>query len=231
MKKILTIIFILLLFSIALISCDNCKHNIEVIPGKEATCTEDGQYIHICKCGMTSTATDIPAKGHNFSDYVSNNDATTEADGTKTAKCEHCGAEDTIPDVGSRLLSDVKMIGTNPHVTGNIVSWEAVPNAKLYQVYRLKVGESSWVLLKNTGSLAYKDTDAEVGTKYYYKVRARNDKQITSMNIESVAAIRPIANVVMAGSNPHKTGNIISWNAVEGAKLYQVYRLRGGEAR
>ena len=42
MKKILTIIFILLLFSIALISCDNCKHNIEIIPGKEATCTEDG---------------------------------------------------------------------------------------------------------------------------------------------------------------------------------------------
>ena len=136
---------------------------------------------------------------------------------------------DVVVVAGSAKLEDVVMIGTNPHVTGNIVSWNAVEYAKFYQVYRLRVGQTTWELLTNTGSLAYKDTTAEIGVKYYYKVRARNNSQISSMNIASVSAIRPIANVVMAGTTPHRTGNIVSWNAVEGAKLYQVYRLRSGE--
>ena len=136
---------------------------------------------------------------------------------------------DILVEVVERPLADVEMIGTNPHITGNIVSWNAVEGAKFYQIYRLRSGDSTWELLKNTGSLAYKDETAEIGIKYYYKVRARNDSQISSMNIASVAAIRPIGNVVMAGAVAHRTGNIISWNAVEGAKLYQVYRLRSGE--
>jgi hypothetical protein len=40
---------------------------------------------------------------HSFTDYKSNNDATCEADGTKTATCDHCDAIDTQTDVGSKL--------------------------------------------------------------------------------------------------------------------------------
>ena len=35
------------------------------------------------------------APGHSFTNYVYNNDATCEEDGTKTAVCTHCGATDT----------------------------------------------------------------------------------------------------------------------------------------
>ena len=39
---------------------------------------------------------------HSFDKYVSNNDATYEADGTKTANCSNgCGCADTIIDLGS----------------------------------------------------------------------------------------------------------------------------------
>ena len=38
---------------------------------------------------------------HIFTNYISNNDATCTADGTKTAKCERCDATDTITDVSS----------------------------------------------------------------------------------------------------------------------------------
>lgn len=46
--------------------------------------------------------------GHSFDgqEYVSNNDATYESGGTKTAKCvryDQCGETHTIPDEGSRL--------------------------------------------------------------------------------------------------------------------------------
>ena len=40
---------------------------------------------------------------HSFTNYVSNNDATCTADGTKTAKCDGCDEKDTIADVGSML--------------------------------------------------------------------------------------------------------------------------------
>ena len=43
---------------------------------------------------------------HDFVEYISNNDATEEADGTKTATCEFCGATDTVVDEGSKLVSD-----------------------------------------------------------------------------------------------------------------------------
>ncbi len=38
---------------------------------------------------------------HSFTNYVSDNNATCVADGTKTAKCDNCTATDTVTDTGS----------------------------------------------------------------------------------------------------------------------------------
>lgn len=43
---------------------------------------------------------------HDFNEYISNNDATEDSDGTKTATCEFCGATDIVIDEGSKLESD-----------------------------------------------------------------------------------------------------------------------------
>ena len=43
---------------------------------------------------------------HLYGEYISNNDTTEEADGTKTATCEFCGATDTVVDEDSKLDSD-----------------------------------------------------------------------------------------------------------------------------
>ncbi len=73
-----------------------------------ATCMADGTESGVCtRCQQivkkTKAGTLDPNK-HDFTDYISNNDATCTADGTKTAKCAYgCGAEDTQPDVGSKL--------------------------------------------------------------------------------------------------------------------------------
>ena len=45
-------------------------------------------------------------KEHSFTNYISNNDATYDSDGTKTAKCDHCDATDTLPDPGSKLVRE-----------------------------------------------------------------------------------------------------------------------------
>lgn len=73
-----------------------------------ATCMADGTESGVCtRCQQivkkTKAGTLDPNK-HDFTDYISNNNATCTADGTKTAKCAYgCGAEDTQPDVGSKL--------------------------------------------------------------------------------------------------------------------------------
>ena len=41
--------------------------------------------------------------GHTITEYVSNNDATCEEDGTKTATCSVCGETDTVDDEGTAL--------------------------------------------------------------------------------------------------------------------------------
>ena len=40
-----------------------------------------------------------------FVEYIPNNDATKDADGTKTATCVVCAAKDTVVDEGSKLVN------------------------------------------------------------------------------------------------------------------------------
>ena len=50
----------------------------------------------------------VPATGHNYSNYLSNNDATCQKDGTKTAICSACGAIDTQNDPGTQIAHSYK---------------------------------------------------------------------------------------------------------------------------
>ena len=71
-----------------------------------ATCTADGVTIYTAEYdGKTDTKTvDTPATGHSFTDYVTDNNATCQKDGTKTAECDNgCGTTDTIADEGSKV--------------------------------------------------------------------------------------------------------------------------------
>lgn len=68
---------------------------------KAATCSESGVVTYTCSCGDSYTES-IPMTAHSYGDYVYNNDATTDADGTKTATCSVCGAADTVTAEGTK---------------------------------------------------------------------------------------------------------------------------------
>ena len=59
-------------------------------------------HWHAATCGHTDEKSGFAE--HSFGDYVSNNDATTEADGTKTRECSVCGYKDTVTDEGSKII-------------------------------------------------------------------------------------------------------------------------------
>ena len=75
-----------------------------------ATCTEKGVRTYTCTSSSHTKTEDIPALNHSLDgqEYVSNNDATCEQDGTKTARCVRygtggCMATDTVTDTDSKL--------------------------------------------------------------------------------------------------------------------------------
>ena len=75
-----------------------------------ATCTGKGVRTYTCTSSSHTKTEDIPALNHSFAgqEYVSDNNATCEQDGTKTAKCVRygtggCTETDTVTDTGSKL--------------------------------------------------------------------------------------------------------------------------------
>ena len=75
-----------------------------------ATCTGKGVRTYTCSSSSHTRTEDIPALNHSFAgqEYVSDNNATCEQDGTKTAKCVRygtggCTETDTVTDTGSKL--------------------------------------------------------------------------------------------------------------------------------
>ena len=85
-------------------------HKIVIDSMVEPTCTQTGlgEGKHCSECNEYDWTQELlPALGHDFINYVYNNDATTEADGTETAVCEHgCGATDTRVAAGTKLPKD-----------------------------------------------------------------------------------------------------------------------------
>ena len=76
-------------------------HNYTAAVTKAATCAEEGVTTYTCSCGHSYTEP-IAKTAHSFGDYIYNDDATTEADGTKTATCSVCGTTDTVTAEGTK---------------------------------------------------------------------------------------------------------------------------------
>ncbi len=88
---------------------ENCAKGVhtfgtEYIINTEPTCMKEGVRSKKCiiyGCVAESESVVIPALGHSFITYKSDENAKCEEDGTKTAKCERCEEYDTVVDVGS----------------------------------------------------------------------------------------------------------------------------------
>ena len=76
---------------------------------KPASCEVKASYFYSCSCGEKGKEHFEYGQelGHSFTNYVSNNNATYENDGTKTAVCDRdgCDEEHTIIDSGIMLQS------------------------------------------------------------------------------------------------------------------------------
>lgn len=117
--------------------------------------------------------------------------------------------------------------GSNVASSGKVrLTWNEVDGAVSYKVYRSTSKSSGYKLMKTvTGATSYTNTTAEPNTTYYYYVVAVNADGARSPKSSIVTRTCDCARPVVTVSNVASTGKIrLTWEKVEGAVKYQVYR-------
>lgn len=110
------------------------------------------------------------------------------------------------------------------------LTWNAVTGASGYQVYRATSSTGSYSYIKTTTYISYTNTSLTAGNTYYYKIRAYKTVGGTKVygKFSTMTSAKPIpatpTNLKSALVN--NTSAKISWDAVNGASGYKVYRAK-----
>ena len=160
--------------------------------GTEPKCEVKGGYdlVVYCKtCGaeLSREHKEIAALTHEFTDYVSDNNATYDSDGTKTAYCNHgCGATNKITDVGTKLQSGIAF--KTLAVDGNN-AYGKIPNAQTEFDFLTEIekkGNVSFNVSKNLAGddiIVSKTVEPAVGDNKYYILVYQNGELLSRYNV------------------------------------------------
>ena len=115
---------------------------------------------------------------------------------------------------------------SNNAKTGKVrLVWDAVEGAVEYKIYRATSKTGKYSLMYTTANTTYTNTKAEAGVTYYYKVVAVAKK--TAANSAASAVVSRTCDL----PQPKLTGKVnllgtpkLSWEKVDGAVAYKVYR-------
>ena len=134
----------------------------------------------------------------------------------------------TVEDPAEGLVAP-KITLSNVTSTGKIkISWDAVSGAKEYKLYCKTGSDGTYRLLTTTTKTTVTHTGAKAGSTYYYKVKAvdagGNESAYSNVSYRTCDLARPEITL----SNVASTGKIkVSWEAISGAKEYEVHRRTG----
>ena len=161
---------------------------------------------------------------------VSYTDKTAELGDTYYYKVKAVASKSAFNSAFSEIRSCLT-ICAQPTVTAKIVAvtgkpvlnWKAVTGATSYEIYRAE-NDGAFVLITTQTELSYTDENTVADGKYSYQVKAiaknsaLNSAESTSVTVTATCA-KPAANITLNGKKP-----MISWEPVEGATKYYVYR-------
>ena len=188
----------------------NCVRLTSVTIPKSVTDIE-GKAFYYCE-SLTDVYYDGTAADWAKVTVASGNDDMTNA-------ALHCAAVPAAP---------VVKIGNSTTSGKPVLTWNAVPGATSYKVYRATSQSGTYSLLGTVTTTSYTNTGAKEGTTYYYKVKAANGAgESAYSNVVSgkvVVTPRPAAPVVKIGNSSTSGKPMLTWNAVSGATSYKVYR-------
>ena len=198
-------------------------HTEIINKGVAATCTTsgktDGKYCSVCNIVIIAQTT-IPANGHTASVWIVDINSTCTSSGSRHKECTKCGEileTATISTIGHTAVKDAAVAATCTTAGKTEGSHCSVCNAVIKaQTIVPATGHTSseWII----------DTESTVsapGSKH---------KECTEcgevLETEVIPQLKP-ATPKVATTNEINGVNI-TWNAVDGAVKYNVYRRQGG---
>ena len=134
-----------------------------------------------------------------------------------------------VKSVTPKPSAPVVKIGHSAASGKPMLTWNAVSGATSYKVYRATSQNGTYSLLGTVTTTSYINTGAKAGVTYYYKVKAVNSagesaySNIVSGQNKAVTP-KPAAPVVKIGHSATSGKPMLTWNAVDGAASYKVYR-------
>ena len=103
-----------------------------------------------------------------------------------------------------------------------VLMWQNEGQIALFDIYRSNDPDKGFEYLDSVFTHSYRDTAAEAGQTYYYKVQAYNDSSVVSPAVGTVCKCAMISDIVVDYAD---NGSIVfSWSRVEGATGYKVLR-------
>ncbi len=168
-----------------------------------------------------------PYCAHKEFTWVVDYKATVFASGKKHKECNLCHktiGEATIPQL-KPATPVIKTVTVG--IKGVAITWNAVDGATSYVVYRRVVG-GKWVNLGSVTTTKYTDKSVRSGKSYQYTVRSRNAAGLcASYKVSTTVKFFATPTNIVA---ENATSSIkVTWDAVEGASVYRVYRKLVGE--
>ena len=134
-----------------------------------------------------------------------------------------------VKTVTPKPAAPVVKIGHSASSGKPMLTWNAVSGATSYKVYRATSQNGTYSLLGTVTATSYTNTGAKAGTTYYYKVKAVSSagesaySNIVSGKSKAVTP-KPSAPVVKIDHSATSGKPMLTWNAVDGAASYRVYR-------
>ena len=129
------------------------------------------------------------------------------------------GGADLKPNSPTLTISNVASSGKIK------LTWKAVDGAVKYEVYRASSKNGTYDLKKTTTGTSFTNTSTTAGKTYYYYVVAVAENGAKSDPSGTKSRTCDLPRPVVTLTNVASTGKIkISWEAVDGAVEYEVYR-------
>lgn len=138
-----------------------------------------------------------------------------------------------VPKEFVKTLQTPVVATSNVADTGYIrLTWDAVPHADQYMIYRADTSNGEYKLMYTTTNLTYTNTTSKAGYTYYYKVVAVDSTGDYANSDYSKVVYRTcdLAQPIVKISVKAETGKpVISWNEVKGAARYELLRSTDGK--
>ena len=136
--------------------------------------------------------------------------------------------EYTFPQLVSETPEKPVITDVSNVSNGVKISWNAVPGAAKYAVYRKGPNDTAFKKLATTAELSFTNRSVASGKTYRYSVRAVTSDGIMSGYSAGKSILYLRIPVIQSIENV-STGVKLAWDAVGGAAKYYIYRKGPGE--